>query len=593
MLVNTDTAQITALNQQAELYLKQGQLEKAIGACQEALQIDPQSVLTYKIMGNIGLLQGKIEQSQKHYLKAIAIDPNFIDGYINLGSTFAKIKGWQSAIDYYQKALHLNPKSAKTYRNLGKVWLHLNKASEAARCWYTALTLEPNQFSAQDCVNLGKFFIQQGEITTGIHCYRYAIEIDPNLWVAYQNLAHILKQQGQLEESKVYAQKAIHLANQFKHPVSPSPQDKTLGIDPNQVEVYLHLGDLLEAQQNGEAAVVAYRRAIRLDDACVEGYQKLRKVLERLNKPVDAVRCGVKLLHLSPQGLSAEECLILGNQLLKLGNIQEAVKSYRQAIILNPDLSLAYHNLGEIYRVQQQWDEAIAAYSRALELDPERSSLKEKLAYAFRERARWDLERAAHWYNQAVEANPEWVQNPQEFLEIKPHKPEIYLHLGSSLEQERTDEAISIYQMAIARFPNHAEIYFRLGKAWEQKSDSQQAMSAYQQAIAIEPHHCWSHHHIGDILAARGQNREAIASYTRAIETNPAPSFWHYHNLAMVQLRQGAYQGAMDSYRQAIEINPNYSWLHKNLGDLLAAQGQTDEATLCYRRAIKLQPPIF
>lgn len=44
----------------------------------------------------------------------------------------------------------------------------------------------------------------------------------------------------------------------------------------------------------------------------------------------------------------------------------------------------------------------------------------------------------------------------------------------------------------------------------------------------------------------------------------------------------------MLSYRQAIQINPNYSWLHKNLGDLLAAQGQTDEATTCYRRAIKL-----
>jgi len=46
------------------------------------------------------------------------------------------------------------------------------------------------------------------------------------------------------------------------------------------------------------------------------------------------------------------------------------------------------------------------------------------------------------------------------------------------------------------------------------------------------------------------------------------------------------------SYCNAIELNPNYSWSHKNLGDLLAAQGKIDEATVCYRRAIKLKPRI-
>ncbi|MDJ1170572.1 tetratricopeptide repeat protein [Roseofilum sp. BLCC_M154] len=261
---------------------------------------------------------------------------------------------------------------------------------------------------------------------------------------------------------------------------------------------------------------------------------------------------------------------------------------------LNQNSALTYHYLGDALVECQQWEEAIAAYSRALELDPERSGMEEKLAYAFRERARLDLERAAHWYLKAMQANPESSQNPEAFLEFKPHKPDIYLHWGNWLvEQQRTDEAISIYQMAIATFPAHAEIYFRLGKAWEQKSDSQQAIAAYQRALAIDPNHAWSHHHMGDILAAQGQQSQALAHYTRAIETNPSPSFWHYHNLARVQLSQGDYEGTMDSYRQAIELNPNYSWLHKNLGDLLAAQGQTDEATLCYRRAIKLQPPIF
>jgi tetratricopeptide (TPR) repeat protein len=63
--------------------------------------------------------------------------------------------------------------------------------------------------------------------------------------------------------------------------------------------------------------------------------------------------------------------------------------------------------------------------------------------------------------------------------------------------------------------------------------------------------------------------------------------------LAKVQSSQGEWEQAIFSYRKAIEINQNYSWSHRNLGDLLAAQGHTDEATVCYRCAIKLKPRIF
>lgn len=148
-----------------------------------------------------------------------------------------------------------------------------------------------------------------------------------------------------------------------------------------------------------------------------------------------------------------------------------------------------------------------------VELNSKLPGIEEKLAYAFRERARLDLEMAARWYYKAIQANPESVKNPQQFLDIKPHHPEIYLHLGNLLlEQNRLDEAISIYQTAIVLFNDHPEVYFYFGKALAQKPDEQQAMAAYQRAVELDPNHAWSHHHIGDILAAKGQFDEAIAS---------------------------------------------------------------------------------
>ena len=142
-------------------------------------------------MGDILSIKGEIKEAQHCYLKAIAIQSDFVDAYINLGSLYAKKQQWDLAINYYQKAIQIESNLAKVYINLAKVWTHLNKPQETADCWYTALTLEPEKFSAQDCVNLGNTLVQLGEITKGICCYQYAINLNPNLLGAYQNLGEL------------------------------------------------------------------------------------------------------------------------------------------------------------------------------------------------------------------------------------------------------------------------------------------------------------------------------------------------------------------------------------------------------------------
>jgi tetratricopeptide (TPR) repeat protein len=57
--------------------------------------------------------------------------------------------------------------------------------------------------------------------------------------------------------------------------------------------------------------------------------------------------------------------------------------------------------------------------------------------------------------------------------------------------------------------------------------------------------------------------------------------------------KEQKWEDAIAAYRRAIEFNPDYSWSHKYLGDILAEQGQINEASLCYRRALQLQQRIF
>jgi Flp pilus assembly protein TadD len=49
---------------------------------------------------------------------------------------------------------------------------------------------------------------------------------------------------------------------------------------------------------------------------------------------------------------------------------------------------------------------------------------------------------------------------------------------------------------------------------------------------------------------------------------------------------------AIVAYRQGIELNPEFSESHNKLGDALAKVGRSDEASVCYRRALELKGKV-
>jgi tetratricopeptide (TPR) repeat protein len=66
---------------------------------------------------------------------------------------------------------------------------------------------------------------------------------------------------------------------------------------------------------------------------------------------------------------SPEAYFKLGNSYYEVGQWDQAVAAYQQAITLDPNYQAAYANLGVAYYQQQQFDLAISQYKKALELD--------------------------------------------------------------------------------------------------------------------------------------------------------------------------------------------------------------------------------
>ncbi len=124
-------------------------------------------------------------------------------------------------------------------------------------------------------------------------------------------------------------------------------------LNPDDVGVYLSLGNALRSERKWAEAADTYRQAIRL-------------------KPDDA------RFHFG-----------LGNALLDHGKTSEAIAEYREAIRLYPDDALAHVGLGNALHDQGKWAEAVAAYREAIRLKPDDASAHVGVGNALHNQRKW------------------------------------------------------------------------------------------------------------------------------------------------------------------------------------------------------------
>jgi tetratricopeptide (TPR) repeat protein len=147
------------------LFLRRGELDKAISEFQEALDIRSRSTET-------------------HYSLGAALIQN------NLGNALAKKQLWDEAMDHFQEAVRLRPDYADAYFNLGSVLSQQGRTDQAITQWQKALAIRPRDAEAHR--NVASALRKEGNVKEAISEYEQALNIVPEDSVALNNLAWIL-----------------------------------------------------------------------------------------------------------------------------------------------------------------------------------------------------------------------------------------------------------------------------------------------------------------------------------------------------------------------------------------------------------------
>ena len=277
---------------------QQGKLDEAIAYYQKARELQPNSVEAEVMWANALHLQGKLSAEQQIHYAAINND---------LGNKRRKADDVSVAIEYYQQARALNPNLAEAHYNLGTV---LQKKADS---WDRAIA-----------------------------CYRTVLTLQPNFVLADLGIANVLYAQGELppEQQEKYALLNNNVASQyfqagdFKTAIEYYRQ--ATALNPNLAEAYYGLGMSLhkQSEHNLEDSISCYQKALALRPDFAQAKVALASVLYTQDQLSSEQRVEY-----------ATASYDLGRKYLEEDDFKIAVEYYELAILLNPELTEARHDL--------------------------------------------------------------------------------------------------------------------------------------------------------------------------------------------------------------------------------------------------------
>lgn len=220
--------------------------------------------------------------------------------------------------------------------------------------------------------------------------------------------------------------------------------------------------------------IILYSYISKLSPASVRALSNLSAAYYDSGLYEKAEKKARQALAAEPSGIFAINNYInLGLSLYKEGRKEEALEAYTKAIEINPDYSLGYWYMGDIFYSGEETDRAIGFYKKAALLTPSNAS---------------------YWYT-----------------------------LGNAyMKNKRFKEASDAYEKALEAYPYFFEVRINLAASYSSVGLLKKAFAEYQEALKINPGSPEAYYGIGNICAAIGETEKAREFWQEALKKNPA-----------------------------------------------------------------------
>ncbi len=227
-----------------------------------------------------------------------------------------------------------------------------------------------------------------------------------------------------------------------------------------------------------------------------------------------------------------------GDKALENHKWQKSIELYKQGLSLYPEHYSAWHNLGSIYVLYEDYDAALEAYSNAIKYNPKFIVARMNYGIVAAEKL-GDFDSAIVMYDEIIKTKRKMMNIPWVF---------------DNKKSTKANKGYAFYNKGIAY--KQKSLYTDKDDYILRKRYLMEALEAYKSAVKILKKNYEARYNLALTYHLLGNTREAGFGYCKAIALSPMSYEAHY-NLAILLKHLNHYQEAYEELQKAAELITN------------------------------------
>ncbi len=309
---------------------------------------------------------------------ALRLDPQSARAAHGKALTLARVGRGEEAIQLLNDNIQANLSYHKNHGAIADLLLQAGQRRPAIESMRHELEINPKQPNRQ--IHLAKLLLKEGDAMGAVDHFRVALQEDPKRLNALMGMGQAYAMADNLDKALYYfkrvrryhpaATKALEAAVQCAMAANEPRKAEMLLRDekaarPERLDTYVLLAMFYVKSDREDDALAVADELLAQDPTNAHGHKLKGSLLLKKKDYAGAFEALSEVAKIAP---TAEILTSMGETLVALQRIPEAMEALNKAVALNPDSAVAFQLLADAHRMTSQWLKASLLYRRAAQL---------------------------------------------------------------------------------------------------------------------------------------------------------------------------------------------------------------------------------
>jgi tetratricopeptide (TPR) repeat protein len=438
---------------------------------------------------------------------------------------------------------------------LGRLHERVGNLDAAAEAYNQAKTTASGPGRADVLAAVANFTLRKGKASDALAVAKQAVEAG----ATPASLAALARAQLRMEDA----------------PGAFASAQKAVAAGATNAMAQVALGEALIAMGKSAEAEPALRQAIQADPKSALAHSRLARAQLALAKPAEAVASAKKATEVDDK--FGEGFAILGVAMIAqdLKTWSDAIAQAQQGAFLDPDNPHVQNAVGKVFEANGQLEQAAKSYRQALTVDPAYGPARFALIQAELNRGNRDAA----------------IAEAKKIAAGGGTSPDIERLIGEdAVRHGDAAAAIPYLEKATKGLPGNPDGWALLGRAYHTMGRYDDAADAYKKAAELAPQNLNYRSTLGLILGQAGQLEAGLAELQKVTSTPGYKDAAGWTNLGWIYRNLNKPQESIAAYQKGLELDPKQEQAALGLGWAYSYTKDYDKAIEAYNKAIQIDP---